>query len=482
MLAPRATPRLARPASHLAILVAALLAATACSGKRGGGGAPLTTGGDPRLLELAVEPTADRVLADELGELAVRIRVSAARLPPGDRPPLNLTLVLDTSGSMEGAAIEEEKRAARTLVEKLTPRDRVALVIFHSTAEVLVESTRVDDGARRRLARAIDDITARGTTDLASGLALGLQQAAAGRVPGSIDRVVLLGDGVPNDPSALPGLVAGAVAQRLSITTLGLGIEFDEVLLGQIARDTGGRYHYLDEPGQVAAVFEDELLQMRQVVGKNLALELVAGPGVTLEPLGGFQPMGKGLYAVLGDLTAGEIRDVVVPLRVVGRRDGAVVELVDATLTFEDATRGAGGLRRTGFARVRADADPAAVAASVKVAIELARARARAASAILDAIARARAADLAGALAVIDAALVEARTTAERTGDAELLDLAARMELLRADLPELAAAAQRALQVHGHGAGAMPSPAAAAPEAVERRTRDAHRRAVDVVR
>ena len=461
------------------IAAAALLAA--CSGKKPTG-APLAASGDPRLIELAVEPTAGKVLATEVGELAVRIRVSAAKLPPGERPPLNLALVLDTSGSMEGEAIEEEKRAARQLVERLTPRDRVSLVVFHSTAEVLVPATPVTDQARKQLADAIDGIRARGTTDLASGLTLGLQQAQAGRAPQSIDRIVLLGDGVPNDPTPLPGLVAHAVQQRLSITTLGLGVEFDAELLGKIATDTGGRYHYLDEPGQVATVFEDELLKMRQVIGKNLALNLVAGPGVILEPLGGFQPMGNGLYAVLGDLTAGEIMDVIVPLKVTGRRDGATVELIDATLTFEDATIGAGPLRRTGFASVNASADPAAVAASVKTQIALARDRARANSAILDAIAHARAGNLAGAQAILEAAIGATRSALELHDDADLRRDLEKLETLRADLPELAAAAMRAMQAEhaAAGAGAMPAPAAA-PVDVERRTRAIQRDALDAL-
>lgn len=303
----------------LAAIAASLLIA-GCSGKKAP--APPATG-DPHLIELSIDPTADKVLSEQVGELAVRIRVSAARMPPGNRPPLNLTLVLDTSGSMEGEAIEAEKRAARALVERLTPNDRVSLVVFHSSAEVLVPSTPVNPDARKKLAKAIDGIVARGTTDLALGLGLGLQQAQGGRMNGSIDRLVLLGDGVANDPAPVPALVAQAVAMRLQITTLGLGIEFDPQMLGKIAGDTGGRYHYLDQPEQVASVFEDELLQMRQVIGKNLSLALVAGPGVTLEPMGGFQPMGNGLHALLGDLSAGEIRDVIVPLKVVGRRPGA---------------------------------------------------------------------------------------------------------------------------------------------------------------
>jgi len=449
---------------------------------------------DPHLVELAVETTADKVVAAEVAELAVRIRVSAAHLPAGDRPPINLTLVLDTSGSMEGDAIASARSAAAGMVERLTARDRVSLVVFNSTAEVLVASTQVTAKARADIAAAIATIRARGTTDMASGLALGLQQAAAGRSPGSIDRIVLLGDGVPNDGAPLPGLVAQAQAQHLPITTLGLGVEFDPQLLGRIATDTGARYHYLDEADQVATVFDQELIEMRQVVGKNLALSLVPGPGVTLEPMAGFQPAGNGLYAVLGDLGAGEMRDVIVPLKVVGRRPGATVEIMDATLTFEDATNGAGALTRSGFAKVKADDDREAVAASIKVQIEVARARARAASAILEAINRARAGDLDGARGVLDEAEAQARATAATSGDAELAALAEQMVALRDDLAELAAAAMAQLQFEqSAGAGVTAElPAAAAPpeapapspahrDAVERRARAIEARARDVM-
>jgi hypothetical protein len=200
--------------------------------------------------------------------------------------------------------------------------------------------------------------------------------------------------------------------------------------------------------------------------------------------MGGFQPMGNGLYAVLGDLTAGEIMDVIVPLEVTGRRDGATVELVDATLTFEDATVGAGPLRRIGFASVHASADADAVAASVKTAIALARDRAKANSAILDAIAHARAGDLAGAQKILEAAIGATRSALEKHDDADLRRDLDKLETLRADLPELAAAALRAMQAdrtYAAGAGgAMPSPAAA-PVEVERRTRAMQDEALDTL-
>ena len=270
------TPRLACALAGFPAIWLAIWLAAACGGPpgpHGPGGDALAVATDPHLIEMETEATAGLVPAAVDAQLAVRIRVSAGKLPGGDRPPLNLTLVLDTSGSMDGEAIVAARDAARDLVSRMADRDRVAIVVFHSTAEVLVPTTTLEPGARARIDEAIARVEARGTTAMAEGLQLGIQQATAGRVAGSIDRIVLLGDGVPNDPTLLPQLVATARDLRLPITALGLGIEFDPVMLGQIALDTGGVYRYLDAPEAVAQVFDDELLRIsRQGL---LALSLV---------------------------------------------------------------------------------------------------------------------------------------------------------------------------------------------------------------
>ena len=442
---------------------------------------------DPALVVLGVEPTASRVLAETTAALAVRIRIAAARRPEGARPPLNLTLVIDTSGSMDGDAIASARAAASSLIGRLAPGDRIAVVTFASTAEVLVPSTEVALASRAAALGAIARIEARGTTDLATGLARGLEQARAGRRPGTIDRVVLLGDGVPNDPAPIPQLVATAQAEHLPIATLGLGLEFDEELLGAIALQTGGRYHYAGDPDEVAGVFADELFEMREVVGKNLALSLTAGPGVTLDPMPGFAPVGGGLYASLGDLAAGDVLDVIVPVRIAGHRAGATVELVDARLSFDDATRGGGPLTRAAFASVKADADADAVAASVVVDAARAEARTVAAAAILDAIAHARAGDLPFAEAILLAAEPAARKASAQLDDRDLADLADRMVSLRRDLPAIAAAARAGLAarapVAGQGGAPSPAPAAAyAPAEIEERVRTTHERATYTLR
>jgi Ca-activated chloride channel homolog len=392
---------------------------------------------DPGLISLAADPTADLVLADAATELAVRIRVTADTIRGARRPPVNLTLVLDTSGSMEGEAIAAARGAARALIERMRDGDRVAVVTFHSTAAVLVPSSVLAAGSRREIDAKLAAIEARGTTAMADGLALGVAQAIAGQREGAIDRIVLLGDGVPNDAAPIPATIAQARAARISITTLGLGIDFDPLLLGTIARDTGGVYRYLDEPTAVAEVFERELLRMRQVAARNLQLRLRPGPGVTVTAVPGLPALGPGAPVVLGDLAAGEHRDVIVTIAVDARRDRAVVELLDAVLTFEDAIGGSGDRERTAYASARASVDAGAVAASVRTDITVARSLATAAGAILHAIAVARAGEVERARAILDAAEAEARAAAEVTGDAELLGLAAQMAALRPHLSEL---------------------------------------------
>jgi Ca-activated chloride channel family protein len=398
-----------------------------------GGGSPLSTVSDPHLIEMTAENTQALVPADTVAEMAVRIRVTAGDAPAGGRPPLNLVLLLDTSGSMEGKAIEALRTSARDLVDKMDARDHIAVVSFHAIGEVLVPSTMLDAHARATIDQRLSEIEAKGTTAMADGLTLALQQSATGHTADSIDRIVLLGDGVPNDPAPIAGLIASAAAQHVSITALGLGVEFDPILLASLATGTGGVYRYLDKPEAVADVFDHELTRMQAVVGRNLQLQIRPGPGVTIETIPGLQDAGGLQWAMLGDLAAGEHRDVIVPVKVTGRKDGAPVELLDAFLTFDDAVGASGQQQRTAYASAHASADDDKVKQSVTTSITLALSRAKAAGSILAAITQARNGDVAGATATLDAAETDARAVGDKDCDA----LADQMDALRPHLAEL---------------------------------------------
>jgi len=339
---------------------------------------PLIVRADPKLIDMTTEATTSLVLASATTELGISVKVTARDASDAMRPPLDLALVLDTSGSMEGDAIAAVRASAKQVVDKMRDGDRISVVAFHSKAEVLVPNTRLDAASRLHVLDAIAGISAHGTTDLTDGLAAGYQQLAAGRFPNGINRIVLLSDGVPNSSAQLPSLIAQVHSAGYSITTLGMGIDYDTTVMTELARSTGGSFHYIGKPDEVADVFDGELTKMTTVVARNVQLVVSPGPGVTIEPMSGLSSTGDGrVYTTLGDLPAGESRDLMIPIKVTARAEGATVELVDVALTFDDVVNQSGQQHRDGFVAVKASKDEVALKAAVKIDLERARMRAR---------------------------------------------------------------------------------------------------------
>lgn len=416
---------------------------------------PILQRSDPKLVDLLVEPTASVILASATDELGIHVRITAKSLPEARRPPLDVALVLDTSGSMEGQAIDSLRTSAHAFVDKLRDGDRAAIVTFDSKSRVLFPSTVIRVEQRLAAHEAIDGIVARGTTDLEAGLREAATQLSHQRGATDITRIVLLSDGVPNTTTQLPTLLGQIKAAGYSVTTLGLGLDYDTTLMTRIASDTGGGFHYIEKPEQIAAVFDDELTKMQTVVARNLQLELAPGPGVTFEPLAGYALSAGRLYATIGDLPAGGVRDFVFPIKVIARAEGSTAELVDATLSFTDIIGESGQQQRTGYASAKASKDSAAITASVKIDLEVARVRASAASAILEAMGLARS----GLLEPAKQRLAQAQQ-AVRAAQAKLKskDLDAVLGELAAVAKELAQMVAQVQIVQPHRGGGVPQP------------------------
>jgi Ca-activated chloride channel family protein len=419
--------------------LAALLLSTACGGASVKSTALVMS--DPGLVSVEITPARTLVKAGHAGTLSARVRIKTRELPRNQSPPVNLGLVIDTSSSMEGAAIEDARAAARAVLDSMADGDRLSLVVFHSTAEVLVKSTVLDRTSRAVIARRIGEMVARGTTDLQSGLAQGVQQVAAALKSDGINRIVLLSDGVPNDASSVITYAQSAAQSGISITALGLGLEYDETLLAAVAQQSGGRFHFIRQSKQVAAVMREEVLQLRRVVARNMNLALTPGPGVAITGVVGQQPSqsGRVTYLPIGEMAQGEIRDIYLELTVGSHVAGAAVEITDAVLSFDDAVQSGGRLERRAFVAVKASADVRAVqdSADREVVREVERARASAATVFV--ISEARAGRLQAARSKLDDAEREARAQARKLGDSELTRLADSMDELRGALPSMVA-------------------------------------------
>lgn len=376
------------------------------------------------------------VQSEAVTELYAELRIAPGDVPATRSPTVNIALVIDTSGSMEGAALERARQAATRMISRLAEGDRVALVTFHTEVDVLVASTPLDDDTRKELVEHIGAMRAAGTTNLRSGLQAGLAQVQAHHDPAGINRVVLLGDGVPNDARGIVELAQSAGRQNVSITSFGLGIDYDEALMGAIAQGSGGRFHYIDDPDKMAGFFDTEVLRLQEVYARNTQLNLTLGPDVELEVLGHAASGGRVVSIPLGDLSQRDSLDVLVRLTASGRRAGAPVEIVDAVLSYlppGSETR----VERRVYLGARSSDDAEAYGV-IDAELEYRGTLAEAANATLKAVTAARSGDRDGAHQVIDRTVVRLKAEAARGNEQELGQRVMELQQLRDNLPAAA--------------------------------------------
>lgn len=460
-----------RTRSILSTLTLTLLLTAACDHQRRGPLGPLDEVEDvqdkteevaqPRFvkpveLEMAWALDKAKILAEQPTEVFARITIEAPDeldLPP---PPARVVLVVDTSASMKGDAIVGAKQAAEVLVDTLREGDQFALVVFHSESQVLMPLTKIDEASRADAKAKIDAMQAWGTTDLAGGLRAAITQfdqpwatpsydAQGYPIPSPtvapLDRIVLLGDGVPNDRAPIDALIHDAAARRVAITALGYGLEFDETILAKLAERTGGRYHFVEQPDAVAQMFRDEVLDIQRTVAQDIRLAFALGPDVALLEVVGHQVgwnQSSARYELpIGTLAEGQDSELLVRLAVGPRRDRATVELLDLSLDFIDIQTGTGARSEREFLATEATSDAQAVADGENRDIALAAARARTSAATLDVLALARGGDLASAKTKLDEAVRWARDEAKRLADEGLRKQADELAALKKDLPGL---------------------------------------------
>jgi Ca-activated chloride channel family protein len=417
----------------LLFFVAIFASLIACSGAQ-------TRPRSPDMLAIEGALANRYVPAGSRSTLVARLHLTTAPTDPSRRPPINLGLVIDTSGSMEGAPIEDARRASLALVDSLRNGDRLALVVFHSRTEVLVPSVVLDDDSRAEVKRQIGRMRAVGTTDMATGLRMGIAQVAQHLNPQGINRVVLLGDGVPNDPQGIEGMATSAGQSGIAITSLGLGLEYNETLMGVIAQRSGGHFHYIEDSSAVANVFRDEVLRLERMIARNAALTLTPGPDVQIEAVLGQEATRSGTVVTvpIGDIPEGGSRDLIVRMSVPSHRAGSSVELIDAKLGWNDAVNAYEHHEANVFLGARATSDATEIAGGRNAEVERVAAQVSLAVGTVAVIREAREGNVAQAQAELDTLLTNAREQAEYRNHAGYAQQVAQASSLRRALPSLA--------------------------------------------
>lgn len=384
---------------------------------------PPTDEPDPSGISLQMRHASSRILAGT-NETHLAVTVTA---PRGDttRPDLDLAIVIDRSTSMHSGKLEQAKAAAQQLVSMLGERDRFSIVVYGTEVHVAFPMAPATAEGKRVASAAIDAILMEGSTNIGAALETARAQVLGMSRRSGVSRIILLSDGKATigmvHPDALAQLAESTAREGISITTVGIGLDFDEQMMTRIAVAGRGNYYFAESGEMLAQMFDDELGRLGDTVATGAELMLQPAAGVEVIEAYGYPivPVRFGLVSVpIADLRAGETRKVVFRVRVTATAAGTI-DLASARLAFTDL--GSGQTRTLGAsARAEVTRDNAQVVAGYDREAMQHIVRARTAAGLEEATARWENGDYAGAQQVIDRSAREATDVARFVNAPEL--------------------------------------------------------------
>ncbi len=273
----------------------------------------------------------------------IYLRVGLEGLAPreeGARIPVNIMLVIDQSGSMRGERIDQAKEAALMAVERLGDEDVLGVVSYSDNAYVLAPAARLRDTEEMR--SAIRHLQANGRTALYAGVSQGIRELRPFLDPYKVNRVILLSDGLanvgPSSPRELEALGREAAEKGISITTIGLGLGYNEDLMTRLALASDGNHAFVEHPDDLVRIFNEEFGDVLTAVGSDV--------DVIIECPDGFEPMralgrearienGK-VHLKLNQIYGKQEKYVVIELKVDGKRARGSAEAARVRVDYTD--------------------------------------------------------------------------------------------------------------------------------------------------
>ncbi len=270
----------------------------------------------------------------------VKVALAGVRLPARHRAPVNLALVIDRSGSMSGDKIARARDAAIEAVRRLGPDDRVDIIVYNNYAHTLVPSQRVGDG--RNLENTIASISTGGGTNLYGGLEVGAVEVRRYIEDNYVHRVILLSDGLanvgPSSPAELGQFGSDLVRQGISVSTIGVGVDFNEDLMTRLARRSDGNTYFVQHSSDLAQIFRQELGDVLNVVARRVVVAVTFPAGVRPRRIVGRDGRVEDQRVVveLNQLYGGSEKFALIEVDVEPGRAGSQRELAHATVAYEE--------------------------------------------------------------------------------------------------------------------------------------------------
>ena len=231
-------------------------------------------------------------------ERSLLIELSAdsdSKIKKIDRPPVNLALVVDRSGSMDGSPIEAAKNAASQIVEKLNQKDCLSLVSFDDEVITHFSNVKMDIEGCNHAKQMISELYARGMTDLSGGWFEGAKCATEAIDEGGFSNgyVIVLSDGMANhgitDPKELKMHATELASRGIQTSSIGIGANYSPLQLDALAEGGEGRLHDTETEDDIIDVVLGELGEIGNTIARNIKLYIHSPRGVQFECLSKMQ-------------------------------------------------------------------------------------------------------------------------------------------------------------------------------------------------
>lgn len=275
------------------------------------------------------------------GRVYLRVGIEGVRRETeGERTPANVMLVIDQSGSMKGERIAQAKEAALMAAERLGDADVMGVVTYSDNATVLSPAARLRDTERVRAA--IRNIQAEGRTALYAGVSQGIRALRPFVDPYKVNRIILLSDGLanvgPSSPQELEALGREAAQAGMTVTTIGLGLGYNEDLMTRLALASDGNHAFVERPQDLVKIFNEEFGDVLAAVGSDVEIIIECPDG--FEPvrvLGRQAQVEKDrVHLKLNQVYGSQEKYVVVELRVSGKRAHGSAEAARVAVNYTD--------------------------------------------------------------------------------------------------------------------------------------------------
>ena len=288
-----------------------------------------------------VETEKSVLFAGPSQEVVIKVTLDAPMVPSSmDRPPVNLSVVLDKSGSMGGEKITQAKAAAIEAVKRLGVSDIFSLVVYDSNVHTIIPAQSVRN--INQIVSKIQRIFAAGSTALFGGVSQAASEIRKYIGSEHVHRIILLSDGLanvgPQSPAELGRLGAALIKENISVTTIGVGYDYNEDLMTRLSQKSDGNSYFVETGSELPGIFAAELGDVLNVVAKKVRVTISMPEGVEPVAIIGREGRikGKTIELSMNQLYGEQEKYALVKVKIPKSETNTIMEIAKAKVSYED--------------------------------------------------------------------------------------------------------------------------------------------------